>query len=187
MNLPAPSNRRPADLAPLSPGKRLWLLTILVVLPVFLVMLPAVVVTHFFGRRPTFESWRRPAPEPDVSQLRGLLERTAQAGLPAPTALTPEPLELTVPPARLAARAEKITRQAQELGGSATEGLPVEGEKHLFVELPAGRGEAFRQLVAGHGKAAATPLPSPANPATAAASAGGSKDRVEVIIRVEEE
>jgi hypothetical protein len=157
-------------------------MTILVILPVLLVAMPAVLVTHFFGRRPTFAAKPTPPPAPDVRGLRDTLERTAQQQLPGQVSLGPDAIHLTISPDRLAARTEKISRQARELGGSASEGLPAPKEKHLYVELPAGKEAVFRKLVSGDPKPADAPATSPAPGASP-----GAKDHVEVILHAEED
>lgn len=176
MNPPDPRPRS-ADLAPLSPGRRAWLLTVLVLLPFAIVCLPAALVFHFSGRQGTFASWGKSRGEPDVSGLRGSLERTAQMGLPPPDSLDAGPLELRSTPDHLAARVEKLTRLAHDLGGSAAEGLPAGSDKHLYVELPAGRVAAFRAA----GKSGELPSPLPA------AVAAGGNEQLEVIIHTGDE
>lgn len=154
--------RRPRPL-----GQRLGLLLILLILPVTAVTVPTLLVTGFFGNHP------RPKAAPAVDGLGDALDLSAQKLLPTPAPLTPEPLRLTVRPARLAARAAKITTQAQALGGSAVEGISDPGEKHLYVDLPGGRGPLFRQAVLEN------TAPSPPAGSTAA---GAARDQLEVIL-----
>lgn len=177
MNPPDLPPPRPADLAPLPPGRRVWLMTILVVLPFALVCVPAALVYHFSGRQGTFASWGKRHAEPDVAGLRGSLEQTARKGLPAPDPLDAGPLELRSSPERAAARVEKITRLAQALGGSVAEGLPDGDKRHLYLEVPAGRAAAFRAGV----KSGETPSALP----PADSSAG--KEHLEVIIHTGDE
>lgn len=178
MNAPDPSRPRSADLAPLSPGRRVWLLTVLILLPFTIVCLPAALVFHFSGRQGTFSSWGKPRGEPDVSGLRGSLERVAQKNLPPPDALDAGPIELRSAPDRLAARVEKVTRLAHDLGGSAAEGLPEGSDKHLYIELPAGRAAEFRAAV----KSGARPSPLPA-----ANAAAPGNEHLEVVIHTGDE
>lgn len=172
-----PDRQRTADLAPLSPGRRVWLLTILVLLPFALVCLPAALVYHFSARQGTFASWGKARGEPDVSALRGSLERAAQKDLPPPASLDASGVELRSSPERLAARVEKVTQLAHDLGGSAAEGLPTGADKHIYVELPAARAAAFRLAVKG----GELPAPLPAIDAAA------GKEHIEVIIHTGDE
>jgi hypothetical protein len=163
------------DALPPSPARRTQLLFILIILPVVAVMLPAIVSTYFFGQKPKVK------PKPLVGDVTGLsdaLQRSANSLLPTPSTLTGEPVKLTCRPERLEARAERIIKQAASFGGTANEWLAPAGEKHFYVELPAGCGEAFRQSLSGDAPVA-TPGPAAA-PMTGTASA---KDQVEVFIR----
>ena len=73
------------------------------------------------------------------------------------------------------ARARKVAGQAAALGGAAVEGVAASGEaKHLFVDLPAGRAEAFRLAV--------TTNEAPVVPTTTPAP-GSTRDQLEVVIR----
>ena len=161
---------------PRSFGQRLGLLLVLLILPGLAVVLPTTLVTHFFGQGP------RPKPTPPstpaLSGLDTALNHSAELLLPTPGALTPEPIRLRVRPDRLAARAEKISAQARALGGSAVDGVADPGQKHLFVDLPAGRAAAFRQAV--------TENTMPAVPADTPA-AGAAKDQLEVILHADED
>lgn len=177
MHPPDSPRPRPADLAPLPPGRRVWLLTVLVLLPFTLVCVPAALVFHFSGRQGTFASGGGTRGEPDVSGLRGSLERTAQQGLPPPAALDDLPIELRSAPERLAARVARLTQLARDLGGSAAEGLPAGTDKHLYVELPAGRAAAFRAAAKGG---------EPPNPLPAADAATG-QEHLQVIIHTGDE
>lgn len=155
------------DALPPSAARRAQLLFMLIILPVLAVSLPAILVTMIFGQKPT--------PKPARQDTRGLqtaLQQSASTMLPTPSTLTGEPIKLTCRPERLAARAEKVGRQAEAFGGTANEWLAPDGEKHFYVELPAGRAEAFRQSLAGDAPLAAT-LPPPA---------AGARDQVEVFI-----
>lgn len=177
MNPTDSSRTRSDDLAPLSPGRRAWLLTVLILLPFTIVCLPAALVYHFSGRQGTFASWGKSRGEPDVSGLRGSLERAAQKDLPPPDTLGSSPVELRSTPDRLAARVEKLTRLAHDLGGSAAEGLPAGSDKHLDIELPAARVAAFRAA------AKSGELP---NPLPAVNTAAGN-EHLEVIIHTGDE
>lgn len=177
MNQPPLPRRRSADLAPLSPGRRVWLLTVLILLPFTIVCVPAALVYHFSGRQGTFASWGKSRGEPDVSGLRSSLERAAQQHLPPPDALDAAPLELRTTPDGLAARMDKLTRLAHDLGGSIAEGLPAGSDKHLYVELPAGRAAEFRAAA----RSGQWPSPLPA------ANAAAGNEHLEVIIHLGDE
>ena len=73
------------------------------------------------------------------------------------------------------ARTRKVASQALALGGSAVQGVAGAGEeRHLFVDLPGGRADAFRQAVTTNEPPlvpAGTPVP------------GGARDQLEVVIR----
>lgn len=153
---------------PRSAADRLRLFLILLVLPAAAVCIPTVVVSHFFGQRPA------PKPALQTDGLQRTLEQSANNLLPQPSALGPDPITVTTRADRLAARLEKITRQAQALGGTASEGLSTDKEKRLSVDLPAGRLEAFRQAVTGN-----------ITPTTVAGPTPTGRDYVDVIIRAE--
>lgn len=140
---------------------------ILLVLPAAAVCIPTVVISHFFGQHPA------PKPAPQTGGLQKTLEQSANTLLPPPAALGPDPLVVTARADRLAARLDKITRQAQALGGTASEGLSTTAEKRLSVDLPAGRLDLFRQAVTGN------VMPSP----VAGSPAPAGHDYVDVIIR----
>ena len=140
---------------------------ILLLLPAAAVCIPTVVVSHFFGQRPA----RKEAPH--TEGLQKTLEQSAQSLLPPPSALGPDPITVTARADRVTARLEKIVRQAQALGGTASEGLSTATEKRLSVDLPGGQLEAFRQAVAGN------VMPQP----LAVASTPAGRDYVDVVIR----
>ncbi len=169
---------RPADddpaRRPRTLGQRLQLLLILLILPGIAVALPSLLVRSVFIKSSKPKDIAKTAPSPDLDGLGAALNRSAVSLLPTPAPLTPEPLVLKVRADHLAARAEKLARQAQALGGTAVEGVTNAGEKHLFVDLPAGGGEPFRRAVAEN----ILPAPPTATPA-----AGTAHDRLEVIIR----
>ena len=155
---------RPRTLA-----QRLQLLAVLLVIPGLAVTLPTLVVTHFFGQGP-----RRAAPASDVSGLTEALKHSAVNLLPTPAPLTVEPIRLSVRADHLAARAEKVGNQAKTLGGTAVEGISANGEKHLFVDLPAGCAEAFRRAVTAN-ETPQVPVSTP--------TLGAARDQLEVVIR----
>ncbi len=159
------------DALPPSAARRAQLLFMLIILPVVAVSLPAIFVTLIFGQHP------KPKPgKVDVDALKTALQRSATLELPTPATLTGEPVRLTCRPDRLAARAERVVKQAEAFGGAANEWTSSDaGEKHFFVELPAGRAEAFRQSLAGNSTVTTPTLP-PAATSTV-------KDQVEVFIR----
>lgn len=164
---PAPAASKADDARrPRSAADRLRLFAILLVLPAAAVCIPTVVVSHFFGQRPA------PKAPPHTEALQKTLELSANNLLPPPSALGPDPITVTARADRLAARLEKITRQAQTLGGTASEGLSTAMEKRLSVDLPAGRLETFRQAVTGN------VMPTPA-----AGPVPTGHDYVDVIIR----
>lgn len=168
----ATSGQTPADPAtrPLSGPRRLGLLLILLILPVIAVSLPAILVTLVFGQRPHPPA----AATSDMSGLRQSLEQNAQGVLPPPAGLAAEPIILTVRSDHVAARAARVTALVERLGGSASEGLPKTGEKHLFIDLPATSVAAFRAEVVNTG--AASPTAAPAAP-------GAPVSHLEVIVR----
>ena len=94
--------------------------------------------------------------------------------MPTPAPLTPEPITIKVRPEHVAARADKVSRQAQALGGSAVEGVSNPGEKHLYVDLPAGSADPFRRALIDN----TLPSPPVATPAPSSA-----RDQLEVIVR----
>lgn len=159
--------RRPRSL-----GQRLQLLCVLLLLPAAAVALPTLIVTHIFGQRPAAKT-----PAPDLSGLKDALNHSAEAMFPTPAPLSSDAIVLKVRADHVQARAKKVVGQAQSLGGAAVQGVAAAGEQaHLFVDLPAGRAEAFREAV--------TKNEPPAMPTTAAASAPGrARDQLEVIIR----
>lgn len=164
--------RRPRSLA-----QRLQLLLVLLVLPVTAVTIPTLIVTRIFGQHPQPKSAAHPTATPtpaDPYGLAGMLNHTAATLLPTPAPLTPEPIQVKVRAEHVAARADKIARQAQALGGSAVEGVSNPGEKHLFVDLPAGSADAFRRALADN----SVPTAPAATP-----PAGAARDQLEVIVR----
>ncbi len=165
----------PSDPAarPRSFAQRLGLLLILLVLPMAAVTVPTLMVTHIFGQHPTPKS--TPPSVSDTSGLRRELDRRADNLLPTPAPLVAEPIRVSVrDPSHVGPRAEKVKAQAQRFGGSAVEGLAADGEKHLFVDLPAGAADAFRTTVLSNlaGEILASPPPTTA-----------ARDQVEVFIR----
>ena len=163
-SLPADPAARPRSLA-----QRLQLLLILLIGPALAVTLPTLAVTHIFGKHPP-----KPARAPTANGLTTALQHSAESLLPTPAPLTADPIRVSVRPDHLAARAEKVANQAKALGGSAVEGISATGEKHLFVDLPAGRAGAFRQAVTAN----ETPVVPPTTP-----TVGAARDQMEVIIR----
>ena len=175
---------------PLPLFQRLRLLFILLVLPMAAVTLPTLAITGIFGQRPKPKTPAahakpvppkpsplpaKPTPTPDTSGLRAALDHSAVSLLPTPAPLSPDTIRLTVTRAEhLDARAEKVAGQARLLGGAAVSGVAAAGERHLFVDLPAGRAEAFRQAV--------TRNEPPVLPAGTPA-AGTARDQLEVLIR----
>ena len=157
-------------------AERLRLLLILLILPVVAVSLPALLVTGIFGQRPKPKAPAHvsPSPAPDTSGLSEALEHSADALLPTPAPLTPDPIRVTVRADHVAARAEKVINQAKQLGGSAIEGVSAAGEKHLYVDVPAGCADAFREAV--------TKNDVPVAPATTPAL-NAARDQLEVVIR----
>ncbi len=164
---------------PRSFAQRLQLLLILLILPVVAVILPALFVTGIFGQRPKPKpkppvARATPAPTPDTSGLTAALTHSAESLLPPPAPLTADTIRLSVRADHVAVRAEKVANQAKQLGGSAVEGVSAAGEKHLFVDVPAGCAEAFRQAVTQN-EAPVTPTTTPAPKA--------ARDQLEVVIR----
>jgi len=96
-------------------------------------------------------------------QLAKSLEQAAAA------ALTPAPLgvsEITIAaaPGRLDAVANEVASIAQQLGGSATKGIPEQHRLGLLVDLPAFREMEFRAAISaitGGAPSSASRLPSP--------------------------
>ena len=169
---PSPNDpaARPRPLA-----QRLGLLLILLVLPAAVVTVPSLVVTHLFGQRPRPKA----VPAAASSGLRAYLDQNANALMPTPAPLAAEPVRVPVlDPSHVGPRTEKVKAQAQRLGGTAVEGLATDGEKHLFVDLPAGTADAFRRAVTENTPVESLATPAPPSPGTAAA-----RDQVEVFIR----
>lgn len=187
MSLPDPPSladdpaARPRPLA-----QRLQLLLTVLILPVLAVTLPTLAVTGIFGQRPKPKpvahaaptpkppTRATPAPTPDTSGLTAALNHSAESLLPTPAPLSPEAIRLTVRADHVLARAEKVASQAKLLAGAVVEGVSAAGEKHLFVDLPAGRADAFRQAV--------TKNDAPIVP-TAPPAPGAARDQLEVVIR----
>jgi len=96
-------------------------------------------------------------------QLAKSLEQAAAA------ALTPAPLgvsEITITAAlgRLDAVANEVAAVTQQLGGSATKGIPEQHRLGLLIDLPANREMEFRAAIStitGGAPNLASPLPSP--------------------------
>lgn len=124
-----------------------------------------------------------PSPKPpkvrNTAGLQEALQHSATSLLPTPSTLTGEPVKLTCRPERLTARAERVVKQAEAFGGTANEWLAMEGEKHFYVELPAGRADAFRRSLTGDAPAGES---SPSDPPAASPSTTAAKDQVEVFI-----
>ena len=162
---------------PRSLAQRVQLLCILLVIPVAAVTLPTLVVTRIFGQRPKPRIAARatPTPTPDTSGLVAALTHSAETMLPTPAPLSLDTIRVPVRADHADARARKVTAQAAALGGTAVEGMAAAGEtKHLFIDLPAGRAEAFRQAVMTNEAPvapSATPVP------------GNASDHLEVVIR----
>lgn len=161
------NGRKPRTLA-----DRLWLGVILLLLPAAAVCIPTVVISHIFGQRPPPK-----VPPVETTALQQSLELSASQLLPTPPPLGPDAISVTVRADHLAARMIKISEQAQEFGGSASEGLSTATEKRLSVALPAGRADAFRQAV----KVNAAPGSISPSPSVGPTPAG--KDFVDVVIR----
>ena len=179
---PDPSHPTDPDARPRPLAQRLGLLVLLLVVPMAAVTLPSVVLTHVFGQRPRPKAAAvLPTPTPDTTGLRRQLDLQATGLLPTPAPLTGDPIHVPVhDPSHVGPRAEKIKAQAQRFGGTAVEGLAAEeGEKHLFVDLPAGMADAFRRAVDDNTPVETLPTPAP-SPSSATATA---RDQVEVFIR----
>lgn len=158
-------------------GQRLQLLCILLLLPAAAVTLPTLVVTRIFGRRPKekLPAHVAPTPAPDMSGLKDALNHSAETLFPTPPPLSSDTVVLKVHSDHVEARAKKVSGQAQLLGGAAVQGVAAAGERaHLFVDLPAGRAEAFREAV--------TKNEPPVVPAVTPAP-GSARDQLEVVIR----
>ncbi len=172
---------------PRSFAQRLQLLVILLIVPVAAVTLPALLVTGIFGQRPKPKkpvvhatptpkptAHATPAPAPDTSGLTAALNHSAESLLPVPAPLSADTVRLSVRADHVAARAEKVANQAKLLGGAAVEGVAAAGEKHLFVDVPAGCADAFRQAV--------TKNEAPVAP-TVVRAPNAARDQLEVVIR----
>jgi anti-sigma factor RsiW len=87
----------------------------------------------------------------------------------AAAVLTPAPLgvseiTITAAPGRLDAVANEVVAVAQQLGGSATKGIPEQHRLGLLVDIPAKREMEFRVAISaiiGGAPSSASPLPSP--------------------------
>ena len=179
MSLPDRPHAAAADPAarPRTLAQRLQLLCILLLVPAVAVTLPTLVVTRIFGQRPKPKALVdvKPPPPPDTSGLKDALNHSAETMFPTPPPLSPDTIQLKVRADHADARAKKVAGQALALGGAAVEGVVAVGEdKHLFVDLPAGRAEAFRRAVTNNEPPLVpveTPLP------------GSARDQLEVVIR----
>ena len=174
---PDPASPPPPDpdARPRSLAERLGLLVMLVALPMAVVTLPTLVITGVFGQRPRPKT----SAAADTSGLRRELDSKASHLLPPPAPLAAEPVRVSVhDPSHVGPRAEKVDAQAKALGGSAVEGLAAEGEKHLFVDLPAGAAEPFRRAVTEN-----TPVESLSPSPASGSNPSATRDQVEVFIR----
>ena len=178
---PVPTALRRDGTSPRTFAERLLMLLTLLAIALA-VMIPTLVITHFFGQHPKLRTPPVVQPAPDTSNagLRQALERSAVGLLPAPAALAPDPITVTVRADHLAARVEKIKRQAAQFGGTASDGVPNGQERRLFVDVPATASTAFRQAVTSN-TAVADASPAPAASPMAGAAAG--QEHLEIIIR----
>ena len=178
MSIPARPQADDPARRPRTFAQRLQLLLILLILPGAAVVIPTLVVTGIFGQHPHPKALPKQTPtQTSTTDLNGLgaaLNHSAETLMPTPAPLTPEPIQIKVRPEHVAARAQKVAQQAQALGGTAIEGVSNLGEKHLFVDLPAGSADTFRQALANNTL--------PAAPA-ATPTAGAAHDQLEVIVR----
>ncbi len=96
-------------------------------------------------------------------QLAKSLEHTAAAALtPAPLGVSE--ITITAAPGRLDAVANEVAAVTQQLGGSATKGIPEQHRLGLLVDLPAFREMEFRAAISaitGGAPSSASLLPSP--------------------------
>jgi anti-sigma factor RsiW len=96
-------------------------------------------------------------------QLAKSLEHAAAAALtPAPLGVSE--ITITAAPGRLDAVANEVAAVIQQLGGSATKGIPEQHRVGLLVDLPANREMEFRAAIStiiGGAPSSPSPLPSP--------------------------
>ena len=101
------------------------------------------------------------------AQMRDQLAKSLEHA--AAAALTPAPLgvseiTITAAPGRLDAVANEVVAVTQQLGGSATKGIPEQHRVGLLVDLPANREMEFRAAIStiiGGAPSSPSPLPSP--------------------------
>jgi anti-sigma factor RsiW len=101
------------------------------------------------------------------AQMRQHLAKSLEQA--AATVLTPAPLgvseiTITAAPGRLDAVANEVIAVTQQLGGSATKGIPEQHHLGLLVDIPANREMEFRVAIStiiGGAPSSASPLPSP--------------------------
>jgi anti-sigma factor RsiW len=101
------------------------------------------------------------------AQMRQHLAKSLEQA--AAAVLTPAPLgvseiTITAAPGRLDAVANEVVAVTQQLGGSATKGIPEQHRLGLLVDLSANREMEFRAAIStiiGGAPSSASPLPSP--------------------------
>ena len=119
------------------------------------------------------------------AQMRQHLAKSLEQA--AATVLTPAPLgvseiTITAAPGRLDAVADEVIAVTQQLGGSATKGIPEQHHLGLLVDIPANREMEFRVAIStiiGGAPSSASPLPSPGE--TAARGAEKKSFAVQII------
>ena len=110
-------------------------------------------------------------------QLAKSLEHAAATTLsPAPLGVTE--ITLSAAPRRLDAVADEVVVIVQQLGGTATKGIPEQHRVGLLVDLPANREGEFRRKIAA---IAGVNTPSPAPDQSAATESGTKSLAVEIV------
>jgi hypothetical protein len=91
-------------------------------------------------------------------QLAKSLEHTAAAALtPAPLGVSE--ITITAAPGRLDAVANEVVAVSQQLGGSATKGIPEQHRLGLLIDVPANREMEFRAAISAITGGASSPAP----------------------------
>ena len=116
----------------------------------------------------------QPSPETQQAQLEAIRQqversvRHAAAANFSPPKIAAPPILLTIPVEKQDAVAKAIISAAEQVGGSGTKELPNDKGARVFVLVPAGREQEFRQTLSAFGappppEAAASPSPAAPN------------------------
>ncbi|MBA2435403.1 MAG: hypothetical protein H0V54_10070 [Chthoniobacterales bacterium] len=98
-------------------------------------------------------------------QLKSSLEKSAAATFTPPT-IGPETIALAIPAEKQDSVAQALVEAAEKTGGSGTKDLPGDGQRRVFVLVPASAEAQFRETLHRLGGPAPRPAasPSPASP-----------------------